>query len=253
MSQMDTVTSMDPGSPDPIGTLKEIKKFGLSPLKYATCSLPSRRNRGCQHFDHPVHGPCPIRALLARRGKPGPERVAFVQVKSATNWKQDATDCFTYQTVIAHRDRRMGVSRILGLGGDVTIKRRSTVAKVGNPNLSKVELIPEKILPFPRPSESMSTMLDTMNLAKEILNQSETDDLRKVIGLGEEDSGPSGNVGDDTDALLEDDELDDDNDGLDDDESSELDDDAEAEPPALKQARGRGKKASESADVDLDD
>lgn len=251
MSQMDTVNSMDPGAPDPIGTLKEIKKLKLSPLKYATCSLPSRRNRGCAHFDHPVYGPCPIRALLARRGRPGPERVAFVQVKSATNWKQDATDCYTYQTVIAHRDRRMGVARILGIGGDVEIKRRSTVPKPGNPNVGKVMLIPEKIQPFPRPNESLATMMDTMGLAKEILQQTENDDLKTMMGLGPEapeDVIPP-TVGDGEDALLEDDEIDDDNDGLDsDDDEAALGEDAllDDEPATLKQAtRGRRKKGDD--------
>lgn len=183
-TRLDTVTGMDPGSSEPIGTLKEIKKLGLSPLKHATCSRQGPRNRGCQHFDHPEFGPCPILALLNARHRPGPERVAFARVKSPTRWKQDATDCFNYMSYIAHDDPKNGIARIIGLGGDVTIRRRSSV--VVDPDakhpMSRFKLLPERIERFPRPNESMSESAEVTAMAREMMAAEGRDSMMRTMG-----------------------------------------------------------------------
>jgi hypothetical protein len=164
------MTQMDPGAPDPIGTKAEVKKLRLPLVKYATCSLPGKANRGCRHFDDPALGACPIRALLARRGRPGPENVAVVTIKSPTQKKQDAMPCFVYMGYLAKVSPMQAVSDVIGLGGDKTIRRRTTTPVEPNNPRSRTKLTfePELVPRFPRPAESMADRVEAITMAEDI-------------------------------------------------------------------------------------
>lgn len=169
---LDTIAQFDPGAQDPIGTKQELKRARLPLVKYASCSMPGKHNRGCKHFDDPNAGPCPIRALLRKRSRPGPEFVSFTLVKSPTVWKRDIKTCFGYMDTLHHQDPKLGLVQITGIGGDPQVIRvRGTVPKnPGNPkdSSSVVNFDPMKIPRFPRPSESMAERIETVNLAQEI-------------------------------------------------------------------------------------
>lgn len=229
--RLDTVQAMDPGSPTPIGTLQEVRQMGLSPLKYGSCSMPGANNIGCKHFDDKQFGPCPILQLCRAKNRKGYERVAFVRILSPTVMKQDACACHQYMDVLAHADPRNGVTHILGLGGDVTIKRRGSVAlDPNNPrSKSKTVLEVEKILPIERPMESMADRAATMQLARDLnaqeaknaagtlaslglRNDSEPETFEEAEGLadefdGEPDLGDESMLEDDTEGLGGDDDI----------------------------------------------
>lgn len=211
--RLDNVNSMDPGAPDPIGTLKEIKKLNLPTVKYASCSAPTQGNRGCRHFDDPLHGPCPIRALLRERARPGPENVGFARVKSPKVWKMDATTCFHYMSFVAHDDPKNGISQVMGLGGDYYIKRRTTqpIDKDNPKSLSKFVLHRELVPRFPRPDVSMQEHSEVTKMAGEMIRAENRSTLSTLLGganvtdEGVEDDEVEVDVSDDLDALDDDD------------------------------------------------
>lgn len=176
---LDTIAQFDPGAPDPIGTKQELKRARLPLVKYASCSMPGKHNRGCKHFNDPSSGPCPIRALLAKRSRPGPEYVSFTLIKSPTIWKRDIKTCFGYMDTLHHQDPKLGLVQITGIGGDPqVIKVRGTVPKnPQNPKDSSSNVVfdPMKIPKFPRPDESMAERIETVSLADEI------DQARKMM------------------------------------------------------------------------
>ena len=183
--QLDTVTQMDPGAPDPIGTKAEVKALRLPLVKYATCSLPGKHNRGCQHFDHPVFGPCPIRALLVARGRPGPENIGVLTIKSAKAWKEDAMPCFTYMNYLYQMDRKLARNKVLGIGGDKSIRRRTTV-QVDPTNkrggATKVVFENEPVVRFPRPGETMAERVELMRIDREIIESGDMRDIGALSG-----------------------------------------------------------------------
>ena len=179
--RLDTVQEMDPGFPEPCGTKAELKRAKLPLLRYGSCSLPGRANRGCQHFDHPQFGPCPIRALLAKRSRPGPENVGFVQIKSPTIWKRDTTTCHNFMATYAHQDSKSAQFKILAIGGDPTVLniRGSEEKDPGNPKTGmKTVFTPTKVEKFLRPEERFAERLDTLKLSEEIAREEQ-------IGRGE--------------------------------------------------------------------
>jgi hypothetical protein len=183
--QQDTVNQMDPGAADPIGTKAEVKALRLPLVKYASCSLPGKANRGCQHFDHPVFGACPIRALLVARGRPGPENIGVLTIKSAKDWKEDAMPCFTYMNYLYRMDRKIARNKILGIGGDKTIRRRSTVPidpdnKRGG--ATKVKFENEPVLRFPRPNETMAERVELMRVDREIMDSGDNQQIAGLAG-----------------------------------------------------------------------
>lgn len=168
--QLDTITQMDEGAADPVGTKAEVRALKLPLVKYATCSLPGKFNRGCRHFDDPQFGPCPVLELLRRRGRPGPENVAVVTIKSPTKKKQDAMPCYTYMQYLGRMSTKIALSEIIGIGGDKTIRRRTTTAVDPTNPRSKTKLTfePEPVRRFPRPIESMAERVESINMAAEI-------------------------------------------------------------------------------------
>lgn len=243
--RLDTVMAMDPGHPDPCGTKAELKRAKLPLLKYGSCSLPGKANRGCMHFDHPEYGPCPIRALLAQRSRPGPENVAFVQVKSPTVWKRDITTCSNYMSTYDRQDEKHARYKIIAIGGDpmVVNVRGSEEVDPGNPrSRMKTKLIPMKVDKFERPAERFAGVIETLDMAEEMKRATALERGEALAdGLDEaEDSGG---------AAMDEDDF---NDGepLPAEEESEFetvvnrggDDDDEPEselPPVMKQATGK--------------
>lgn len=253
--RLDTVQQFDPGSPTPIGTLTEVRAMGLSPLKYGSCSMPGRNNIGCKHYDDANHGPCPILQLCRAKNRKGYERVAFVRILSPVNMKQDACMCHQFMDTMAHADPRNGVTHILGLGGDVTIKRRETrLVEPGNArSKSRVVLVPEKIEPAPRPDESMAERAANIQLVREMNAKSAK---AMAEGMGSLVANPHSLPEEDTveaeeglDANALDDDMDsslDSEGGLDDvlgdeDGFGEEEPESDPEPAAVRAVSGRGR------------
>jgi len=166
----------------PIGTLREVKQLGLSPIRTGSCSQPTKRNKGCEHFNHPERGPCPILALLHKRGRPGVEFVAFLRVKSRTNWKKDAVLCHQYMDTFHRSDPRNGLVQILGFGGDVTIERRGTTEDPKNPRNRVKTLRSEKVQRYVRPTESMSDVEKMGTMAADMARLQGLDATLAAIG-----------------------------------------------------------------------
>lgn len=253
--RLDTLNNMDPGSPEPIGTLTEIRALALRPIKYGSCSLPSKNNIGCKHYESPEHGPCPVLQLCRAKNRKGFENVAFVRILSPAVMKQDACRCHQYMDTLAHADPKNGVSHIIGLGGEAVIKRRSSVPiDPNNPKSGmRTVLAVEHVPAAPRPAESMADRAATMDLAKSLEVQS-TQSLMGLMGAGgrgpevpaedrmdepdelsEESDAELGGLEDEApegDVALEDDDVVDD-------EDVNLEDE---EPAVIKQISGRGRK-----------
>lgn len=169
--RLDTVTEMDPGVAEPCGTRAELKRAKLPLLKYGSCSEPTKRSRGCKHFNHPQFGPCPVRALLARRSRPGPENVGLIHIKSPTVWKRDMTTCHNYMDNYEHEDPRNGQSHIIAIGGDNTVLkiRGSEAVEPNNPrSMSRTVFTPMKVPKFKRPSEAFADRLEMLDMSAEI-------------------------------------------------------------------------------------
>ena len=254
--RLDSVNAMDPGAPDPIGTLKEIKKLGLPALKYGSCSMPSKTNRGCSHYDHPENGPCPIRAMLRERARPGPENVGFARVKSPKVWKMDATQCFNYMRFVANDDPRNGIAQVLGIGGDYYIKRRTTqLLDKDNPKSKSVFKLERELVPkFARPDVSMNEQGEVTKLAREMIANENRNTLSTLLGganLGvngiEEDDDVEEVDISDPDDLDDIEEMDEDGEPADDSEDDlgdapDLTGEVDLEDEAPKPRRGRGKR-----------
>lgn len=254
--RLDSIQNMDPGSADPIGTLTEVRALGLRPIKYGSCSLPSSNNIGCQHYESPMHGPCPVLQLCRSRQRKGFENVAFVHIKSPTVMKQDACRCFQYMATLAHADPKAGVSHIIGLGGDAVIKRRISVPidpkdpKSGMRSSLSIEKVPAA----PRPAESMADRASTMDLARSLNVKQAQQDVGLLASLGAGSEVPPEDRTDEPDELMDetmadlsgvedesleavDVDLEDDDAGEDD--ADVLEDDA---PPAVQQITGKGRR-----------
>lgn len=241
--RLDTVTEMDAGVPDPCGTRAEIKRAKLPLLKYGTCSEPTKRSRGCKHFNHPQFGPCPIRALLAHRSRPGPENVGFIHIKSPTVWKRDITTCHNYMDNYEHEDPKNGQSHIIAIGGDNTVIkiRGSEVLDPGNPrSMSKTVYTPTKVEKFKRPSEAFVDRLEVLDMSAEIRKAQA---LRSGEVLSGALDGQDGTDEPESDVVLDEDgeiDLDDGEIEADEVEEESLDDDEfgaddPQEPPLIRQ------------------
>lgn len=168
--RLDTLQAMDAGNPNPIGTLNEIRKEGLRPVKYGSCSQPSQHNIGCKHYNSEQWGPCPILELCRAKGRKGFENVAFVHMLSPTVVKQDAMLCHQYMDTMHHKDPRSGVVQILGLGGETFIKRKiSYPADPKDPRSSMVTTLKREEVPrAKRPNESMADHVQNMELVRDL-------------------------------------------------------------------------------------
>jgi hypothetical protein len=256
--RLDTVQQFDPGSPQPIGTLQEVRAMALSPLKYGSCSMPGKNNIGCKHYDDPDHGPCPILQLCRAKNRKGFENVAFVRILNPTNMKQDACECHQYMATLAHSDPRNGVTHILGLGGDAIIKRKgSEVLDPKNPkSKSRTTLLAEKVPAALRPSESMADRAATMQLARD-MNVRQAQSLANGLGtLGLSSGGvpPEDTVeaeegladGSDGEPLSDDEFAN----ALDGDLGDDLlsDEEPEPEPAVVRAISGRGRKGRKASE-----
>jgi len=244
--RLDTITEMDPGAPDPVGTRAEIKRAKLPLLKYGTCSQPTKASRGCKHFNHPQFGPCPIRALLAARSRPGPENVGYIHITSPTVWKRDITTCYNYMDNYEHEDPKGGQSHITAIGGDNTVLkvRGSEVLEPGNPrSLSKTCFHPLRVPKFKRPEESLADRMEVLDMSTEIRKAQALRSGEVLSGALEDGVGDEEELRSDIDPEDEDGEIElDDSDGEGPEFPAEADDfDADEPEPALVRQVSTGK------------